>query len=118
MSWQDRMMATYYLIVQNKTAEALRVFQTIAPIKNNQLYDYMKGFLSIHRTEDMMTLSKLVQKYLKSTNIGPKLRAKWSGLDEFLGELREAKAFDGEFVYESEEERKKRLEQILEIDEE
>jgi len=118
MSPQDRLMSTYYLILMNKTAEALRVFQSIPPLKNNQLYDYMKGYLSIHATEDMMTLSKLVQKYLQSTNIGPKLRAKWEGLDAFLGELREAKAFDKEFVYESEEERAKRLEKILEIDSE
>merc|ERR1719412_2890044 len=99
------MMASYYLILMNKTEEALRVFGSIPNnepgIKGNQLYDYMKGFLSIHATEDMMTLSKLVQKYLQSSNIGPQLRAKWTGLDAFLGELREAKAFDKEFVYES-----------------
>merc|ERR1719319_226412 len=63
-----------------------------------------------------MSLSKLIQKYLKSSNIGPKLREKWAQLQDFLGELREVKEFDGEFVYESEEERKLRLEQILDID--
>merc|ERR1719384_2523248 len=100
----------------NKTSEAQRVFETIPAQADNQLYDYMKGYLTIHAdATGLMGLSALTGKYLKSTNIGPALRGKWKALENFVGELRSSAEFDSEFVYESEEERKLRTETILEI---
>merc|ERR550539_629741 len=116
MTPADRMMGTYYLILMNKTSEALRVFSSIPEQKDNQLYDNMKGYLAMHETDKMMGLSNLASKYLKSDNIGPKMRAKWQGISNFLGELRDSKEFEGEFVYETEEERRLRLEKILKIE--
>merc|ERR1719233_396682 len=118
MSFQDRMCATYYMIIMNRTTEALRVFNSIksAP-KDNQLYDYMKGFLTVHAdATGMMCLSDLTSKYLKSDNIGPALRKKWRDLENFVGELRDCAEYNGEFVYESEESRRNRTEEILAMD--
>jgi len=92
------------------------VFETIPTIKNNQLYDYMNSYLSIHNAEGMMGLNSQVQKYLDSKNLGPKLRKKWTDLAQFLSELKDCEAYSGEFVYESKEERRKRLEKILKIE--
>jgi len=116
MSPSDRMMATYFLIMMNKIAEAQRVFETIPSIKKNQLYDYMASYLSIHNAEGMMGLNAQVQKYLEAKNLGPKLRKKWNDMAQFLAELKDCEAFSGEFVYESKEERRKRLEKILRIE--
>merc|ERR1739838_713917 len=118
MSIEDRMCATYYMILMNRTAEALRIFNSItsAP-EDNQLYDYMKGFLTVHAdATGMMSLSELTSKYLKSDNIGPALREKWRDLENFVGELRDCAEYDGEFVYESEESRRNRSEVILELE--
>jgi len=106
------------MILMNRTSEAQRVFNSIknAP-KDNQLYDYMKGFLSVHaETTGLMSLSTLSNKYLKSETIGPALRAKWEGLASFVGELRNCSDFNKEFVYESEESRANRAEVILALE--
>jgi len=120
MSMQDRMCATYYMIVMNRTAEALRIFNSIAnPPEENQLYDYMKAFLTVHAdATGMMSLSELTSKYLKSDNIGPALRAKWRGLENFVGELRDCGKYDSEFVYESESSKRNRQEVILALEKE
>jgi len=116
MSVADRMTATYYMILMNKTSEAQRIFDSIPAQADNQLYDYMKGYLTIHAdATGLMSLSALTGKYLKSSNIGPELRAKWKALENFVGELRSSADFDSEFVYESEEEKRLRTEKILEI---
>jgi len=118
MSIEDRMCATYYMILMNRTADALQIFNSIkiAP-EDNQLYDYMKGFLTVHAdATGMMSLSELTSKYLKSDNIGPALREKWRDLENFVGELRDCAEYDGEFVYESEESRRNRAEVILAMD--
>merc|ERR550517_1392220 len=118
MSIEDRMCATYYMILMNRTADALQIFNSIkiAP-EDNQLYDYMKGFLTVHAdATGMMSLSELTSKYLKSDNIGPALRKKWRDLENFVGELRDCAEYDGEFVYESEESRRNRAEVILAMD--
>merc|ERR1719433_1629368 len=78
------MTATYYMILMNKTSEALRIFDSIPAQADNQPYDYMKGYLKIHAdATGLMSLSALTGKYLKSTNIGPELRAKWKALEIF-----------------------------------
>merc|ERR1719419_2063543 len=103
------------MILMNRTTEALRVFSSIKnEPEDNQLYDYMKGFLTVHAdATGMMSLSELTGKYLKSENIGPALRAKWRDLENFVGELRNCAEYDKEFVYESEESRRNRSEVIL-----
>jgi len=118
MSVEDRMCATYYMILMNRTQDAQRVFNSIKNVpENNQLYDYMKGFLTVHSdAAGLMNLSTLTSKYLKSDNIGPALRAKWSALENFVGELRNSKDFDNEFMYESEESKRDRSEVILAVE--
>lgn len=118
MSVEDRMCATYYMILMNRTSEATRIFNSIKnPPEGNQLYDYMNGFLTVHAdATGLMSLSTLTSKYLKSDNIGPSLRAKWSALENFVGELRNCKDFDKEFVYESEESKRARSEVILALE--
>lgn len=118
MSIEDRMCATYYMILMNRTADALRIFSSITTEpEDNQLFDYMKGFLTVHAdATGMMSLSELTSKYLKSDNIGPALREKWRDLENFVGELRDCAEYDGEFVYESEESRRNRSEVILAMD--
>jgi len=118
MSIEDRMCATYYMILMNRTADAQRIFDSIENFpEDNQLFDYMKGFLTVHADgSGMMSLSELTSKYLKSDNIGPALRAKWRDLENFVGELRDCAEYDGEFVYESEESRRNRVEVILAMD--
>merc|ERR1712048_122583 len=102
--------------MQNKTAEAQRVFETIPAMKNNQLYDYMAAYMGIHDPDGMRALGGTVDKYLSSSNIGPALRAKWQALRDFLNELKNMDDFTGEFVYETKAERRKRLEKILKIE--
>jgi len=118
MSLQDKMCATYYMIIMNRTAEALRIFSSIKDQpEENQLFDYMKAFLTVHAdATGLMSLSELTSKYLKSDNIGPALRAKWRDLENFVGELRDCAEFNSEFVYESEDTRRSRQEVILELE--
>jgi len=118
MSVEDRMCATYYMILMNRTSEAQRIFNSIKNIpEDNQLYDYMSGFLTVHAdATGLMSLGDLTTKYLKSDSIGPAMRAKWSALENFVGELRNCKDFDKEFVYESEESRRDRSEVILALE--
>merc|ERR1712142_245026 len=106
------------MILMNRTSEATRIFNSIKnPPQDNQLYDYMNGFLTVHAdATGLMSLSTLTSKYLKSDNIGPALRAKWSALENFVGELRNCKDFDKEFVYESEASRRARSEVILALE--
>jgi len=118
MSVEDRMCATYYMILMNRTADAKNIFNSIKnkPL-DNQLYDYMEGFLTVHAdATGLMSLSELTSKYLKSDNIGPALREKWRDLENFVGELRDCAEYDGEFVYESEESRRNRSEVILALE--
>merc|ERR1712087_341692 len=118
MSVEDRMCATYYMILMNRTSEAQRIFNSIKTIPEaNQLYDYMSGFLTVHAdATGLMSLGDLTTKYLKSDSIGPAMRAKWSALENFVGELRNCKDYDKEFVYESEESRRDRSEVILALE--
>merc|ERR1719350_2464524 len=102
----------------NRTSDAQRIFNSIksAP-EDNQLYDYMNAFLTVHAdAAGLMSLSTLTSKYLKSDNIGPALRAKWEALENFVGELRNSKDFDNEFVYETEESKRNRSEVILSVE--
>jgi len=118
MSTEDRMCATYYMILMNRTSEAQRIFDSIKNVpENNQLYDYMMGFLTVHAdATGLMSLSTLTSKYLKSDNIGPAMRAKWSALENFVGELRDSKLYDKEFMYETEESKRDRSEVILSVE--
>jgi len=118
MSVEDRMCAAYYMILMNRTSEAQRIFNSIKNIpEDNQLYDYMSGFLTVHAdAAGLMSLGSTTTKYLKSDCIGPAMRAKWSALESFLGELRNCKDYDKEFVYESEESRRDRSEVILALE--
>merc|ERR1719357_2376019 len=118
MSLQDKMCATYYMIIMNRTAEALRIFSSIKDQpEENQLFDYMKAFLTVHAdATGLMSLSELTSKYLKSDNIGPALRAKWRDLENFVGELRDCTEYNSEFVYESEESKRNRKEVILALE--
>merc|ERR1719289_506178 len=118
MSVEDRMCATYYMILMNRTSEAQRIFNSIKNIpEDNQLYDYMNGFLTVHAdATGLMSLEDLASKYLKSDCIGPAMRAKWSALDNFVAELRNCKGYEKEFVYESEESRRDRSEVILSLE--
>lgn len=118
MSVQDRMCATYYMIIMNRTADAQRIFNSIKnEPEENQLFDYMKAFLTVHGdATGLMSLSELTSKYLKSDNIGPALRAKWRDLENFVGELRDCAEYNSEFVYESEESKRSRQEVILALE--
>merc|ERR1719187_2476583 len=101
----------------NRTADALKIFNSIKRPEDNQLFYYMKAFLTVHAdATGMLSLSELTSKYLKSDNIGPALRAKWRDLENFVGELRDCAEYNSEFVYESEEARQKRREVILELE--
>merc|ERR1719400_7486 len=43
--------------------------------EDNQLYDYMSGFLTVHAdATGLMSLGDLTTKYLKSDSIGPAMR--------------------------------------------
>jgi len=115
---EERMCATYYMIIMNRTSDALRIFNSIsvAP-EDNQLYDYMKAFLTVHAdATGLISLSELTSKYLKSDNIGPALRAKWRDLENFVGELRDCAEYNSEFVYESEDSKRNRKEVILALE--
>merc|ERR1719187_2149822 len=101
----------------NRTADALKIFNSIKRPEDNQLFDYMKAFLTVHAdATGMLSLSELTSKYLKSDNIGPALRAKWRDLENFVGELRDCAEYNSEFVYESEESKRNRSEVILALE--
>merc|ERR1719447_1209846 len=102
----------------NRTADAQRIFKSIKnEPEENQLFDYMKAFLTVHGdATGLMSLSELTSKYLKSDNIGPAFRAKWRDLENFVGELRDCAEYNSEFVYESEDARRRRREVILELE--
>jgi len=117
MSVGDRLCATYYMILQNRIEDAIKIFHSIKePLIDNQLYDYMKGFLVVHSdASGLMDLSALTAKYLKSDNIGPSLRSKWEALDSLIGELSNTAAYNSDFVYETEEERMERSERVFNL---
>jgi len=117
MSVEDRLCATYYMILMNRTEDAIKIFDSIKePLVDNQLYDYMKGFLVVHAdASGLMELSALTAKYLKNENIGPSLRAKWEALDSLIGELSNTAAYNSDFVYETEEERLERSQRVFNL---
>jgi len=114
MPVDDLLAGCYYLLMQDRVNEAVKIFQGIPEEAGRAVsrmsYDYMKAYIAFYATAvlsdyDALTqASDLADQYLKQ-KLTPSTRNLWQNVADQIAELKNSKDEGGAFMFETAEDK-------------